>query len=179
MLADVGAPAVLADAPLAVMLADAGAPAVLAPAPGAVMLADAGTPAVLAGAPDAVMLADGSAPAVLAFIPAVVMLADAGAPAVLASVSLAVVLALLALPVCSPAASAFPCGALTRCLCLPLCTRLLDTRSTCPAVSRLRHWPRRRWRDSAREEHRRLRSLRAPWRPTPQWHAGRVDRVAG
>jgi len=38
MLADAGAPAVLAGAPLAVMLADAGAPAVLAPAPLAVML---------------------------------------------------------------------------------------------------------------------------------------------
>jgi hypothetical protein len=35
------------------MLADAGAPAVLAIAPLAVMLADAGAPAVIAGAPDA------------------------------------------------------------------------------------------------------------------------------
>ena len=34
--------------PQAVMLADAGAPAVLAPAPAAIMLADAGAPAVLA-----------------------------------------------------------------------------------------------------------------------------------
>jgi hypothetical protein len=46
------------------MLADAGAPAVLAGVPHAVMLADAGAPAVLASAPLAVMLADASAPAV-------------------------------------------------------------------------------------------------------------------
>jgi hypothetical protein len=39
------------------MLADAGAPAVLAPAPDTVMLADAGAPAVLALVPLAVMLA--------------------------------------------------------------------------------------------------------------------------
>ena len=44
MLADAGAPAVLAGVPHAVMLADAGAPAVLASAPLAVMLADAGFP---------------------------------------------------------------------------------------------------------------------------------------
>jgi hypothetical protein len=101
MLADAGAPAVLASAPLEVILADAGAPAVLAgardvvvladavapvvlaPAPAAVMLADAGAPAVLAPAPLVVMLADAGAPAVLALAPAAVMLADAGAPAVL------------------------------------------------------------------------------------------------
>ena len=68
----------------AVMLADAGAPAVLAGAPLAVMLADAGAPAVLAGAPPAVMLADAGAPAVLALAPAAFMLADVGAVAVLA-----------------------------------------------------------------------------------------------
>jgi len=43
-----------------VMLADGGAPAVLAFAPAAVMLADAGAPAVLSVAPLAVMLADAS-----------------------------------------------------------------------------------------------------------------------
>ena len=43
--------------PLAVVLADAGAPEVVAPAPDAVMLADAGAPAVLALAPLAVVLA--------------------------------------------------------------------------------------------------------------------------
>ena len=43
-------------APAPVMLADAGAPTVLAGTPDAVMLADAGTPAVLADAPLAVML---------------------------------------------------------------------------------------------------------------------------
>jgi len=53
MLADAGAPAVLAFAPFAVMLADAGTPAVLATVPVAVMLADTGAPAVLAlGAAD-------------------------------------------------------------------------------------------------------------------------------
>ena len=57
MLADAGAPAVLALTPLAVVLADAGAPEVVAPAPDAVMLADAGAPAVLALAPLAVVLA--------------------------------------------------------------------------------------------------------------------------
>ena len=41
MLADAGAPAVLADAPAAIMLADASAPAVFAWAPAAVMHADA------------------------------------------------------------------------------------------------------------------------------------------
>ena len=45
-------------APDAVMLADAGAPAVLAFAPASVMLADARATAVLAVAPLAVMLAD-------------------------------------------------------------------------------------------------------------------------
>jgi hypothetical protein len=51
-------------APDAVMLADAGAPAVLASAPAAIMLADAGAPTALALAPeDAVMLADAGAPA--------------------------------------------------------------------------------------------------------------------
>ena len=43
-------------APDAVMLADAGAPAVLAPAPDVVMLADACAPAVLSGAPLAVQV---------------------------------------------------------------------------------------------------------------------------
>ena len=57
MLADAGAPVVLALTPLAVVLADAGAPEVVAPAPDAVMLADAGAPAVLALAPLAVVLA--------------------------------------------------------------------------------------------------------------------------
>jgi hypothetical protein len=84
MLADAGAPAVLAPAPLAVMLADAGAPAVLAGVPLVVMLADAGAPAVRALAPLAVMPADAGAAAVLALSPLAVMLADAGAPAVLA-----------------------------------------------------------------------------------------------
>jgi len=55
--------------PLVVVLADAGAPAVLALAPDAVMLADAGAPAVLALAPLAVVLADVGTPAVLAFAP--------------------------------------------------------------------------------------------------------------
>jgi hypothetical protein len=73
MLANAGAPAVLAGAPDAVMLADAGAPAVLAGAPLAVMLADAGAPAVLAPAPLSVMLAD------VAPVPLAVMIADAGA----------------------------------------------------------------------------------------------------
>jgi hypothetical protein len=58
MLADAGAPAVLALAPLAIKLADAGAPTFLALAPAAVMLADAGAPAVLVDAPDTVMVAD-------------------------------------------------------------------------------------------------------------------------
>jgi hypothetical protein len=97
MLADRGAPAVLALAPDAVMLADAGAPAVLVPAPDAVMLADGGAPAVLALALEAVMLADAGAPAVLA--PALaVMLADAVAPAFLELALAAVLLPLLAPP---------------------------------------------------------------------------------
>jgi hypothetical protein len=83
VLADGGAPAVLADAPLSVVLADGGAPAVLANAPAAVVLADAGAPAVLAFAPHSVVLADGGAPAVLAPAPHSVVLADGGAPAVL------------------------------------------------------------------------------------------------
>ena len=77
------------------LLADAGAPAILAHAPLAVMLADAGAPAVLAGAPDAAMLAVARAPAVLAVIawaPLAVMLAGAGAPAVPASAFAAVML---------------------------------------------------------------------------------------
>ncbi len=49
------AAAVAAEAPDAVMLADAGAPAVLAP-PDVVMLADACAPAVLSGAPLAVQV---------------------------------------------------------------------------------------------------------------------------
>ena len=79
VLADGGAPAVLADAPLSVVLADGGAPAVLANAPAAVVLADAGAPAVLAFAPHSVVLADGGAPAVLAPAPHSVVLADGGA----------------------------------------------------------------------------------------------------
>jgi hypothetical protein len=51
MLADAGAPAVLALTALSVMFADAGAPAVLAGASLAVMLAHAGAPAVFALAP--------------------------------------------------------------------------------------------------------------------------------
>ena len=61
LLADAGAPAVLAGAPDAAMLADARAPAVLAViawAPLAVMLAGAGAPAVPASAFAAVMLTD-------------------------------------------------------------------------------------------------------------------------
>jgi hypothetical protein len=80
LLADAGAPAILADAPLTVMLADAGSPAVLADAPDAAMLADARAPAVLAviaWAPLAVMLAGAGAPAVPEIAPAVVMLTDA------------------------------------------------------------------------------------------------------
>ena len=81
LLADAGAPAILADGPLAVMLADAGSPAVLADAPDAAMLADARAPAVLAviaWAPLAVMLAGAGAPAVPASAFAAVMLTDAG-----------------------------------------------------------------------------------------------------
>ena len=66
--------------PLAVMLADAGAPAVLALTPLAVVLADAGAPAVVAPAPDAVMLADAGAPAVLALVPLAVVLAFLAPP---------------------------------------------------------------------------------------------------
>ena len=92
MRADARAPAVLADAPLAVMRADARAPAVLAVAPLAIMLADARAPAVLAVAPLAVMRADARAPAVLAPAPDAVMVADARAPAVLAVAPLTVML---------------------------------------------------------------------------------------
>ena len=96
LLADAGAPAVLATAPDAAMLADAGATAVLAPAPLAVMVADSVLVSpqslhwplwrlcwqVLAPpqsmhllpGPDAVMLADASAPAVLALVPLEVVL---------------------------------------------------------------------------------------------------------
>ena len=89
-------------APLSVVLADGGAPAVLALAPDSrlcsqmeappqslhlaphsVVLADGGAPAVLAPAPHSVVLADGGGPAVLAFAPHSVVLADGGAPAVL------------------------------------------------------------------------------------------------
>ena len=63
-----------------IIMADAGAPAVLAPAPAAVMLANAGTPTVFGLAPEAVMLADAGAPAVLVGAPLAAMLADAGAP---------------------------------------------------------------------------------------------------
>ena len=71
MLADGGAPAVLALASASVVLADGGAPAVLADAP----LSDGGAPAVLAFAPHSVVLADGGAPAVLALAPQPVVLA--------------------------------------------------------------------------------------------------------
>ena len=79
MLADGGAPAVLALAPPSVVLADGGAPSVLALAPPSVVLADGGAPAVLASAPLSVVRADGGAPAVLAFAPPSVVLADGGA----------------------------------------------------------------------------------------------------
>jgi hypothetical protein len=51
------------------MLADGGAPALLALAPLSVVFADGGSPAVLALAPHSVVLADGGAPAVLALAP--------------------------------------------------------------------------------------------------------------
>jgi hypothetical protein len=52
-----------APTPHSVVLADGGAPAVLAFAPLSVVLADRGAPAVLACAPHSVVLADGGAPA--------------------------------------------------------------------------------------------------------------------
>jgi len=69
VLADGGAPAVLALAHLSVLLANGCAPSVLALAPHSVVLEDGGAPAVLALAPLSVVLADGGAPAVLALAP--------------------------------------------------------------------------------------------------------------
>ena len=57
MLADAGAPAYLAHAPLAVMLAYRRSTTLLACALLTVVVADAGTPTYLALAPDVVMLA--------------------------------------------------------------------------------------------------------------------------
>jgi hypothetical protein len=62
--------------PLSVVLADGGAPAVLADALASVVLADGGAPAVPAMAPHSAVLVDGGAPAVLASAPASVVLAD-------------------------------------------------------------------------------------------------------
>jgi hypothetical protein len=91
--ADGGAPAVLADAPAAVMLPDGGALAGLALAALSVVLADGGAPAVLAAAPEAVVFADGGALAVFAFASLSVVLADGGAPEVLALAPLSFMLA--------------------------------------------------------------------------------------
>jgi len=55
------------------VLADGGAPAVLALAPASVVLADGGAPALLASAPLSVVLADGGAPTVLALVPQTVI----------------------------------------------------------------------------------------------------------
>ncbi len=102
LLADAGAPAVLAPAPDAAMLADVEATAVLAPAPLAVMVADSVLVSPqsfkVALAPLAVVLADAGAPAVDAPAPDAVMLADAGAPAETSLVPLEVVLDFFAPP---------------------------------------------------------------------------------
>jgi hypothetical protein len=120
------------------------------------MLADAGASAVLAPVPLAVMLADAGAPAVLADAPDAVMLADAGASAVLAPAPLAVMLADAGTPAVL-ALSPPP----------PVAAR--------PRQDHILPRPRRRWRDGAREAHRRwLRALQAPWRPALQ-RTGRVQ----
>jgi hypothetical protein len=69
-------------APPSVVLADGGAPAVLAFAPLSVVLAYVGAPAVLANTSASVVLADGGAPAVLAPSPYLPVCAEGGAPAV-------------------------------------------------------------------------------------------------
>ena len=97
------------------MLADAGAPAVLAGAPAAVMLADAGAPAVLAIAPAAVVIL---VPAVLAgALTYAVMLAGAGAPAVFAPVPLAICSQMLAPPQCLQAPLMQLCSQMPACPC--------------------------------------------------------------
>ena len=96
MVADAGAPAYLALAPLAVMLAYLRSDRLLAPALYTVVGADAGAPAYLALAPFAVMLAYRRPTTLLALALFTVVGADAGAPAFLTATLLAVVRALLA-----------------------------------------------------------------------------------
>jgi hypothetical protein len=194
MLADAGAPAVLALAPLAVMFADAGAPAVLAPAPDAVMLADASAPAVLAPATLAVVLELLSPPLRCALplplppsfpsesgLPLLVRIAGLLPRRVAVSPLLAAPAALAQLPPVparTPLPPAFATGPSPTIILCPFATRTMTAR---PRQDHDLPRPHRRWRDGTREAHRRLRALRAPWRPSPRQprRACRVEGAAG
>ena len=115
MLADGGAAAVPALAPLSAVLADGGAAAVPAPAPLSAVLADGGDPACLALAPLSAVLADGGAAAFLAAAPAFAVLADGGAAAGHALMFASAVRAFLLLPSPLRLRCCWPCRHVSRC----------------------------------------------------------------